>query len=56
VPARDAAALAAALERLVADARLRREQGEAARERVRAHFNNEDFAPGLARIVAEAGR
>ena len=39
VPPGDVDALRAALERLLGDAELRRRMGDAARERVRAHFS-----------------
>ena len=42
VPAGDADALAAAIERLYRDADLRQRFGEAARERIGSHFRNED--------------
>jgi glycosyltransferase involved in cell wall biosynthesis len=41
VPARDAGAVAAAIERLAADPVLRRRMGAAARERVVARFSQE---------------
>lgn len=53
---RDAAAVAAALRRLLADDGLRRQMGEAARRRAAASFDYDHLAPRLARSLAEAGR
>jgi glycosyltransferase involved in cell wall biosynthesis len=60
VPAGDAAALAAALEQLLADAALRRSLGAAGRERVRARFDLDELRRAhldlYARELARAGR
>jgi len=42
VPPRDADALAAAIDKLLRDAELRKRMGDAARERIATHFRNED--------------
>jgi glycosyltransferase involved in cell wall biosynthesis len=60
VPAGDAAALAAALEQLLADSALRRRLGAAGRERVRARFDLAELQRAhlelYARELARAGR
>lgn len=53
VPASDAAALAAALERLLADAALRRDMGARARQRFEAQFTAERMLADLDRIYEE---
>lgn len=55
VPAGDPAALAAALERLVADGALRRRMGEAARRRVEAHFDRRDVVRRTLALYRAAG-
>lgn len=54
VPARDAGALAAAVETLIEDPVLRRQMGEAGRERVRQRFDIARNAGRLREIVLEA--
>jgi glycosyltransferase involved in cell wall biosynthesis len=53
VPAGDADALRAALERLLADARLRERLGVAAREHARTHFSRDAEATALLAAYAE---
>jgi glycosyltransferase involved in cell wall biosynthesis len=54
VPARDPAALRAALERLLGDPQLRLRLGEAGRERARAHFSWEKVTHSTVQTYAEA--
>jgi glycosyltransferase involved in cell wall biosynthesis len=53
VPAGEAASLAAAVDRLLEDAALRRQLGTAAAELARAHVSGEQVARELARLYAE---
>ena len=55
VPAGDATALAAALERLAADPALRARLGAAGREAVAAGHTHADWADGMGRALAAAG-
>lgn len=55
VPQRDPAALADALERLLADADLRQRLGRAAREQVAAKFDRARCGPRIPELLARAG-